>query len=211
LSCIVAIVLLVLGLRRLPNDVRIFFLGAIIAFPLLLVIARRSAVVYTRHFMMSTVFFLLLLSDLLATWWSEQRRLTCSLIIMVYLAINLWNIRQLARYGRGEYAAALHEIVDHTPDPYVTIGGNQDFRIGIEVRHYLPRTTGTRQGAYLNQGSWPDSGPYWIIVARESFESDGPPLEHFIDDRRNNYDFVRAYPSAPLSGLHWFIYRNRKR
>src|SRR5437870_13382729 len=65
LSCIVAIVLLVLGLRRLPNDVRIFFLGAIIAFPLLLVIARRSAVVYTRHFMMATVFFLLLLSDLL--------------------------------------------------------------------------------------------------------------------------------------------------
>src|SRR5205085_106768 len=121
---------------------------------------------------------------------------------------NLWNVRQFAELGRGEYAAALREMIDHTAAASVVIGADQDFRVGMEVRYYLPRVLGARHGMYVEQGSWPNNGPEWIIVQRESFESDVPPLKHFIDDRHNNYDFVRTYPTAPLSGLHWFVYRN---
>ena len=208
-SVVVAVMLISLALRYLLMDARLFFFGTIVVFPLVLVLARRSAVVYTRHFMIAGVFVLLLLSQLLGMWWSEGRRVICCVLIAGYLAVNISNIRRLSEEGRGKYTAALQEIINRTPAPVVIIGADQDFRVGKEVRYYLSQIQKARQAVYRERGSWPDNGPHWIIVQRESFESPTPPLDHFIDDRQNNYDFVRAYPTAPLSGLHWFIYRNR--
>jgi hypothetical protein len=32
-----------------------------------------------------------------------------------------------------------------------------------------------------------------------------------IDAPGRRFDFVQAFPSAPLAGLHWFVYRNAAR
>jgi len=208
-SCLLAVVIICLGLRRMRDNDRIFFLGAIVAFPLLLLVVRRSALVYTRHFMISAVFLLLLFSSVLGEWWQKGHRLTCVVIIGGYLGINVWNIRQFAQNGRGEYGAALQDIVDHTPGSFVSIAGDQDFMVGTEVRYYLPRVLAARQGAYLERSLWPGDGPQWVIVQRESFAPATPPVDRFGDGKGNTFEFFKTYPAAPLSGLHWFVYRNR--
>jgi hypothetical protein len=207
-SCALAITAFFLGVRKTSRDSKIFFVGVVVAFPLLLLVARRSDLVYTRHFMISAVFLLLLASRLLGKWWSEGYALVCIVIIGAYFAVNFWNIREFVRNGRGNYVTALQQIVDRTIPP-VVIGGDQDFMVGTEVRYYLSRALGTRQGSYVERRSWPSGGPQWVIVQAESFEPKAPPVPAFKDNTGNIYDFVQTYGAAPLSGLHWYVYKNR--
>ncbi len=68
-----------------------------------------------------------------------------------------------------------------------------------------------KQAVYFRQGSWPRKGPEWVIWQEESFEPPLPEAKEFTDGAGNAYDFKKAFPAAPLAGLHWFVYQNRAR
>ena len=89
------------------------------------------------------------------------------------------------------------------------IASDQDFRTSLMLQFYAPAAMAPKQGRYVPRGAWPPQGPEWIICQKESFESPTPPVASFKDERTNCYDFVKAFPTAPLSGLHWFLYHNR--
>jgi hypothetical protein len=210
-GCILAVLLLDLGIRRLARagaDSWIFFVGVIVVFPIVLILARGSTFVYTRHFLVGTTFLLILLGELIGEWWNHGRRALSAAVVVGYCALNGWHIADLEAHGRGQYREAIRFIADQTPGSTISIGGDQDFRIGVELMYYLPRELQGKEGKYFEHGSWPPGGPQWVIVQRESFAPTSPIEPQFSDPSGDRFEFVRTFPTAPLSGLHWFIYRN---
>ncbi|MEO5814261.1 MAG: hypothetical protein ABIT20_03165 [Gemmatimonadaceae bacterium] len=211
LSCIVAVALLVGGIartRREGDDRRVLYWAGVVLFPLLLVLVRGSNVLYVRHFITAAIFLLLLLGQLLGAWWSDGRRTRAVIAAGAFAAINLWNVMDLAMHGRGQYRAAIAYMTEQGDgDATITIGSDHDFRVGTELAYYLPRAETTRRLAFVAQGEWPDNGPTWLILHREAnarLTNIAPVVEPGPGMR---YRLSRSFPSAPLSGLHWFVYR----
>jgi hypothetical protein len=207
--CILAVLVIDLGLRQLwheRSDSWAFFAGAIVIFPILLIAVRGSTLVYTRHFLAGSAFLLVLLAYLLGAWWERGWKPLCVGIVLVYCAANARHIAELASRGRGQYQKAISYMAEHTSGPVITVGGDQDFRIGLELSYYLQRTLGSREGRYFEQGSWPPAGPEWIITQRESFEPTFPARESLGEGLGSQYHLSAVFPTAPLSGLHWFVY-----
>jgi hypothetical protein len=197
-------------LWKAKSDWWFFFLGVVLVFPLLLAMARGSLVLYVRYFIIAIAFLLLLGAIVLGSWfhrgWPGK---VVALLILAYLSINGWQIARLFRDGRGQYRDAIRFLSQHSTTPLVTIASDQDFRTSTMLQFYAPAAMAPKQGRYVPQGAWPPEGPEWIICQKESFEAPTPPVLALQDEKTNRYDFVRAFPTAPLSGLHWFLYHNR--
>jgi hypothetical protein len=214
IACLAA--LLIFGgsmvmLWRERSDTIIFFSGVILLFPVLLVAARESNAIYVRHFVIGIAFLQLLFGFLVAELFRRQgsARVASLLLLAVYLIVNGWNTSKLFNYGRGEYREAIIYMAGITAGPSITVGSDHDFRIPTVLHFHergLPRGKRVR---YYDESSWPQSGPEWIICHKESYEDPKPPEQELIDKKGNRYDLTRTYLTAPLSGLHWYIYHNR--
>jgi hypothetical protein len=212
-SSFLAVVLFIAGiwiLRREKADSWIFFIAVILVVPILLMIVRRSDVLYVRYFIVGMAFLLVLLSFVLGTLYQRglQGRVICVLLMGGYLALNGWRAMSLFKYGRGHYSEAVRFLAEHTKSSVVTIGGDQDFRIGTVVEFYGAEAVGTKRVKYYPRKSWPAGGPEWFIAQKESAEDPAPPGEQYRDAAGNTYEWVKTFPSAPLSGLHWFVCHN---
>jgi hypothetical protein len=211
LSCVAAVIVMDMGLRRLAKDGSsewVFFVVAIV-FPIVPILVRGSTFVYTRHFLIGSVFLLVLVGLLLAHWWTEGKRLVCAVVLAAFGALNGWHILELGVRGRGEYRAAIRYMVAHTAGDVLVIGGDQDFRIGTELQYYLPSEVGAKRAEYVPHGSWPEHGPDWVVTQRESLDPVRPVPDHLTGPTGNEYTLMEVFPAAPLSGLHWYVYRNR--
>jgi hypothetical protein len=125
-----------------------------------------------------------------------------------YIGVNGWLTLTLFKYGRGDYSDAARFLADHTKGSVVTVGGDLDFRIGTVVEFYGPLAMGGKTVKYYVRKSWPRGGPEWFIAQTESVNNPVPPGEQFTDESGNTYEWVKTFPSAPLSGLHWFVCHN---
>jgi hypothetical protein len=90
----------------------------------------------------------------------------------------------------------------------VLVGSDHDLRVGIELEYYL--ASGKHAAQYIQTTAWPPKGPQWLIRHRESTDEPAPEdgLKEIADGDGNRFELVAIYPSAKLSGLHWFLYRN---
>jgi len=197
-------------LWREKSDSWIFFTGVILVNPILLAIIHHSDAIYVRHFIVGMAFFLLLFSYVLAALWQRGRpgRALCVLLMAGYLAVNGWQTLSLFKYGRGHYGEAARYLVGHTAGPVATIGGDHDFRIAFVLQFYAREITSDKQMRYYPINSWPKGGPEWFVCHQESFEDPVPPGPELTDAAGNRYEFVKTFQTAPLSGLHWFVYHN---
>jgi hypothetical protein len=59
--------------------------------------------------------------------------------------------------------------------------------------------------------AWPKGGPEWFICHKESFADPAPPGTNMTDLAGNRYEFVKSFQTAPLSGVHWYIFHNQAR
>lgn len=216
LGCIAAVVILDAGIRMLRqerSDSFTFFLGAIVACPLLLAIVRGSNVVYVRHFIIAITFLQILFSFLLARLFQAGRsgRCICAGLLAIYVVANGWHAVTLATYGRGRYSDAVRYIAEHSKRPVVEIGGDHDFRIGTVVAFYVGAgTMGTREARYYYKDARPPDGPEWVICHKESYEDPTPPTTQITDGAGHVLEFVRTFQCAPLAGLHWFVFQRRE-
>jgi uncharacterized membrane protein len=195
-------------LRRERPDLCVFFLGAIVVFPLLLVAVRGSDVIYVRYFVVAIAFLLLLFSFALARLYERgpAGKAACAALLVLFVTMNSLHTASLFEHGRGRYSEAIRYIVEHSQRSPATVGGDQDFRVATVLAFY---GLGDENARYCPRNSWPRRGPEWVICQKESFED--PTAEPMIvDERRNEYDLAKSFPSAPLSGLHWFLYHNRR-
>jgi hypothetical protein len=130
------------------------------------------------------------------------------LLLAAYFLVNGWHTLTLFKYGRGQYSDAVRFMIQNTKGPDVTFGSDHDFRVSLVLQFYIEQETGDKTIKYFLLNAWPRTGPEWVVHHRESFKDPSHPQSRFADGAGNIYEFVKTYPTAPLSGLHWFIYHN---
>ena len=120
------------------------------------------------------------------------------------------HVGELFRNGRGQYREAIHFMAEYSRAPVITVEGDQDFRVQVILPFYVPEAAEGKEVRYYESKSLPNGGAEWFICRGESEENPVPPQPRGFDKQGNAYQWVKTFPSAPLSGQHWFIYHNEK-
>jgi len=213
IACLTALAGLYAGLRRLERDrsgAIVFFVGVIVVFPAGLLVVRNSEIVYVRYFLFSVTFLLILYSYVLGHWFRRGGGWAIASVglALLHLLLNAQCLGELFRHGRGQYRAALDFIV-HTSAPRsgrIVLGSDEDFRTLKPVLYYGPRASAVRPIHYqLNTEVTPD-GFDVVILTRESFQPAADLSSEFTDGYGNRYQLLKEFRTAPLSGIHWFVY-----
>ncbi len=181
-----------------------------IAMPLVFVSISRGNVIYPRYFTVTLVFLLVLIGMEITELFEAggYRRAAAIGLLCAYLAGNSVYIAQLFSFGRGQYSQAVQYMRENTAGPVVIAGADHPFRIPMTLSFIAPQDGSAKPVRYLNPDQWPADGPQWLILHKESSEDAKPPLEEVTDNAGRHYRFAKGFPSAPLSGLHWFLYLN---
>ena len=212
----VAILVLAAGLWRLwreGNDSILFFPGMIVVVPLLLLFLGRQEVLYVRFFIVPLAFLLILLSIVLAWLWESRGwigRMACGAFLAAYLVANGAPYLSLMVFGRGNNAEAVRFLVQNAEETPVTVIGDSDFRIGIVVNFFARTTAKGSMLAYFRKDGPPAYGAEWLIREKESFEDPVPPAMALRDWFGHQYRLAAVFRTAPLSGLHWFVYHKER-
>jgi hypothetical protein len=104
-------------------------------------------------------------------------------------------------------------MAEQSKGPVITVSGDHDFRIPV-VLQFMARELSRNSGDkffWLKWDSWDREGPEWVITHKENLDDPSPGSTNITDAAGNQYDLVRVFPTAPMSGLHWFIFHNRAR
>jgi len=212
-SCVLVVAMVasaIHAVRTADRGLSVFYLCAIVVFPIALVVVRGSDLVYTRHFLVAGIFTLLAFGFSVARWWTEGRKRLAVASGAAFVIVNAFNVTTLARDGRGQYRDAIEYMAASAPGDSVTIAGDQDFRIGTEISYYLPRAETTKRLQYVDQRNWPVGGPDWIVMQNESWVVEPPEPELNLAGGFR-YSLSKVFPTAPLSGLHWYLYHRAAR
>jgi len=199
-------------LWREGSDSVIFYAGMIVVVPLLLLFLSHQEVLYVRFFVVPMAFLLILLSIVLSRLWEARGgagRVVCCAFLAWYLAANAVPYVSLLIFGRGNNAEAFQFLVRSARETPVTVAGDSDFRIGLVVDYFARAAPGGRPVIYYLAKARPASGAEFIIREKESFEDPVPPATHLEDRAGNEYGLKAVFRTAPLSGLHWFIYQRQ--
>ena len=214
LSCALTLLVFAAGivmLWREKSDATIFFVGVTAVFPVLLAFISHTESLYLRHFVIGIAFLLIIFSFFLA--WLYERgiwgKAICLILLAAFFVANSFPLAALLKYGRGHYRDAVRFMAEHSRKDVVTIGGDHDFRIPIVLQFYARQAMGNKRAQYLDHDSLPPEGPEWVVFHKESFENPAPPAASIHDKTGNDYDLAQTFPTAPLSGLHWYLYHNR--
>jgi len=178
--------------------------------PLALPLFEHGTLHYVRYFIVALSFLLLLFGRLLGWFFKSGRggKIAVGLLCSVFVAVNGSDVGSLLSYGRGHIAEAVNFMAQNTKtQPVATFGGEQDFRIQFVLAFYWRELMDYAPAAYYDHDHWPAEGPEWVIFHRESFRQPVPSGRRFTDKFGNGFELVRTFPTAPLSGTHWFLYQ----
>jgi len=198
-------------LWRQDRELILLFASGIAGVPLSLAWWNRSEFLYVRYFIIPIALSLVLLASYLASLWRQPGyagKVVTSLILALYLAANGTHLIALYQFGRGDDREALRYMTDMSGGPEVTIGGDIDLRIGMVLVFYSSLGVERRPIRYFTQYDWPAQGPEWFVTEKESTEDPVSPAN--VEVAGHQYKLVRVFPSAPLSGLHWFVYHREE-
>jgi len=121
---------------------------------------------------------------------------------------NGWHLMALLKFGRGNNGQAIQYLLQNSKETPPTVGGDQDFRIGTVVDFYNRIETGNPL-KYVTMNKWPANGVDLFVYENESYAAPTPPARVLADTAGPQYQLAKIFPTAPLSGLHWFVYHNR--
>jgi hypothetical protein len=212
LFCLVSVAILGAGLRLLWRErtgAFVFFAGVILVFPILLAVVRNAETIYVRYFIISIAFLLILASFVLASLYHQGRagKWGCCLLLGAYFAANGWHIAELFKYGRGQYGEAIHYMAGRSRGAEISIDSDNDFQVPLMLEYYAGATEGKKMEYRLKKsGPW---GAEWLVCQKESFEDPAPPHARFAESAGCQYELVKICPTAPLSGLRWYLYQKR--
>ena len=208
--CIVALVTGVWLLVRQRFDDWVFYVGAIVIAPLAMAALDQGTLHYVRYFIVALAFLLLLFGRLLG-WLFETGRtgkIATIAFCSAFIALNALSISALFNYGRGHISEAINFMAKNAdPAEEISFAGEQDFRIEFILAFYWREMMDGKSANYYNHDRWPSTGPEWVLFHRDSMTEPVPPGRRFTDRFGNTFELVRTFPTAPLSGVHLFVYR----
>jgi hypothetical protein len=205
-----ALVVLAAGVAWLAarrSDQWVLYVVGIVVSPVLLALLQPTNLWAERYFLVSAVLWLLLAARLLA--WAAARsvagRAIALLVLALFVAGNASRIAWLLEDGRGAYSDALRYMAAHSSDAAVTIESDHDFRNRLVVEYFAPRLGTSKPIRYVRQSDLGTPGPQWYLAHRGLDERS--PAALLADRLGNRYRFEREFPTAPLSGWRWFVFR----
>jgi len=187
----------------------VFFVSATVVVPLSMPLFEHGTLHYVRYFIVAFAFMLLLLGRVLARLWQSGSvgKIASALFCLLFVALNGQDVGSLFNYGRCHLADAVRFMADNSKEQPISFGGQQDFRTQFMLGFYWREMMGDQPANYYDHDHWPTEGPEWVVFHKESFTQPIPPGKRFTDKFGNWYELVRTYPTAPLSGVHLFLYR----
>lgn len=197
---------LVLAARR-DRDEAVFYGAVLVLAPLLQAHFVTRELLQVRYFLVPLAFLCLLLAHGVE-WLAHHGRwgMAVSVVLLLgYLAGNGANINRLLCYGRGSYLAALTSMVEATPGPVVTVSSTHDSRAWATIDYYRPYLHVAKTLTYVRTEQAPAHPPEWLII--ESTDLQEAPAPTLTVPGAGDYQLVRDYPCAGLSGFAWAIYR----
>jgi hypothetical protein len=203
--------LAVLGIGRLArrgDDRWVLYAAGIFAVPLGILAIHQPGFVAPRYFLMSVLLLLWLLAaqagELLRG--GKAARVAAVVLLTIFALGNLRETRASLQHGRGQYWRALTFMANHSAGPVLHLGSDHDIRVGIVVGYYADLLPAGKQLAYYRHDQWPENGPEWLVRHRHGRLY---PIEpEFVGRAGNRYRLERVFPTGPLSGAHWIVYRN---
>jgi hypothetical protein len=159
------------------------FFVVLFGWPIVLLTLTDPPFLFPRYLLVSVAFVPLVLASLLGRLSRPARGVT----LIVVLALNAWAWTGFASVGRGHYAEALTEILEAVPEGRLTVGGDHEFRQPTIVRFHR-----SRLGSVADRLAYVDA-EFWIASAADA------PCDQCV--------LIGAYPSSPLSGMAWWVYR----
>jgi hypothetical protein len=170
----------------------------------------RGTLHYVRYFIIPLGFLLLLFGRLLGSLFEKGYggKIFVTVCCLAFIAVNAWNIAALFKFGRGHTSEAVQYMdQNRSAAEEISFGGEQDFRIQFILGFYWRETMGDKPANYYDHDHWPETGPEWVIFHKDSFTEPISPGSNFYDKFGNWYELTRTFPTAPLSGVHLFLYR----
>lgn len=204
LAAVVAGLVLV---RAEGADSWIFFAGAIVVIPAVLMLVLRREEIYPRYFVVSLTFLLLLESRLLA-WLFQRGRLAKAAVVVAlggYLVGNAVHTMRLMEVGRGDYTAWLAFLEQQTDAPLATLASDHDQRHLVVLGFARQRGETAKEMIYFRRGEWPAEGPQWLLA--HSLRRDPQAPDEVTTPTGMRYELVGEFPFAGLSGWHELVYR----
>jgi hypothetical protein len=191
------------------SDEWVFFLGATMVIPLSMPLFEHGTLHYVRYFVVAFAFILLLLSHVLGRLCQAGRagKIVSGLFCLLFFALNARATANLLKYGRGHSAEAVNFMAENAREQPLSFGGQQDFRTQFILGFYWRELMGDKPAKYYDHDHWPTEGPEWVVFHKESFTQATPPGKRFTDKFGNSFELIRTFPTAPLSGVHLFLYR----
>lgn len=205
-------ILVALGSAALfrQHDMRgIFFSAAIVIAPALLLAVTSPECLYFRYFIVCFPFFILLLAYLLGRCFCcfpKRWRWLAFAALSAFLMGQAPRDCLLLKSGRGQYAAALEFIVDHSAGRNVFIGSDHDFRNKVVFDFYAPRVAGNGNLHYVDQPRWRSQPPDWLLT--QQFDVTNVPQNKIVLKGIGEYALVKEYNYSGIlefSGWNWFL------
>lgn len=197
----------VLVFARFPDvATKVFFAGAVLVFPALSLVATDTTYLYFRYFLVSLPFVYLLSAALAERIELGPRwvRVLGVVVLGVVVLGQLPRLVSLIFVARGDYLTALRVIAaDSSPDK--SIVANNEMQVGFVLGDNKKLHPELASLTLVPQARAADQPTEWIVYVTQ----DDPPAspQPLINLHGSNYGLVGFYPSAPVSGAHWAIYR----
>ncbi|MGH7176685.1 MAG: hypothetical protein ACREJC_04830 [Tepidisphaeraceae bacterium] len=211
IAIIVATLFLVsLGwLIRNRSQMWVFYAVAVIIAPGLLmlydlVLSERIQPLMVRYFLVALAMMLLALAQGAGALWRVRPGLVTTLLGLVVVG-NMIDFIGFLSDGRGGYSRAVSHMLANTPGPRVTVAADNNFRVGKTLEFYSRLLPAGRSIDFDDGTIARAAPPMWLI--KTSHPSVEPPPAVVVHASGIRYLLERAYPTSPLSGVEWYLYR----
>lgn len=192
--------------RRSPRRA-CFYAAVIIAMPAALLAVAPRDDVYPRYFLGSVVFLYLLWSESLAALYerSLSGRRAGIVLLGLFVVANLFHVAQLISLGRSHYRAAIDFIESQTAGPQINLAADHGFRHLMMLHHLSATTPLDKPVVFEPRDSESMSKADWFLT--HSLDPSFVPPEAIRLDGGQDFELVRSYPFAGLSGWQLNVYR----
>jgi hypothetical protein len=211
MSSIMFLLLLAAGIRRLYLNSQnwLLFAGITVVAPLAMLIISRPPFLYFRYFLLLFPFFYLMLAYLVADSWRRRPELRFLLVLVTAgMLIGHWQRNfLLITHGRGNYSAAISHIISNCHEFPVYVGSDHDFRNPTLIEYYSSRNKAHGALQYVMARDWPQTPPEYFIGHSRTPAANPVPL-HILAGV-GEFELEAYWPSAPVSGFSWYVYRRK--
>jgi hypothetical protein len=184
----VFVVLGFLELRR-SSEYRTFFV-LLLVIPVLA--ATRAEYLHVRYFVIMLPFLLALAARALGSISASNRwgPAVAAVLLVGYLGAQAGSTAELFRHGRGGYRDACRFMSVRNE---VRVASDHEFRARTVMGYYsdarLVHTTASTAD--------------WLVLQTDESRNVPARVEH----SGRQFGLERHFPTAPLSGMHWYVYR----